>query len=1051
MRKLLRLVWCTVALTCSLLAVAQDQAITGTVKDPKDNSPLAGATIVNQRTKKTVLSNEEGKYTIVARPGDLLLISHVGRQNMRLTITTATTYNTLLQTGGEDMGEAVVTAMDIKRNPRELGYSLQKISGTDVKETQRPNLINSLQGRIAGATVTPTNGQAGASAQIILRGFNSLSLSNSPLFVVDGVLIDNSTLSQASNGGTGIGLASDGANHNNDYTNRVADLSPNDIESITVLKGPEATALYGSQASSGAILITTKRNNTNGVSVSYDNAFGGQKITRFNQEINTYSPGNNGIYGANFGTKPVFYGPAYDPKTTQLYDNKHHFFNTGFSQVHNLSVDFGKKISSFRLSASYTDQNGVVPTNDYTKENIRLANTTHIGKILDITPSVSYIHTVNDKPLRGIGGYLTDLYVWRPDLDVRKYLNAQGRKLVLNPADSTNPNGELDNPLYSATQNKSKDKTDRVFSTLAINFNPLPWLSVAGRFGYDYYSQTGYTFYNPESSEYSTATGGYLDNYYKKYFGYNHTITATAHKSMGKFNGRLMVGTMWQNQETHMFAVSGSKLIDSSSVDSSNTTPNTRTRLLRNNYGLPNLQIFRDQAYFGEASVNYDNVLFVTFSERWEESSVFPKANRNYSYPGVSFSAILSDLIPGIKGNVLDYWKFRTSMAQTARLADPYSNQSVFVNSTSSGGGFGYGVTNSNENLKPERQKTFEIGTELRMLNNRLSIDATYYNTKVTDQIVEGYRASYATGFLINTANVADTRNQGIEATVTVNPVRNRDWNWNIVFNFNKMYSKVLRLPASLSEYYLGDTQIFGSAGVSNTAIRSGLRLNGPTTTLTGWHYARNNAGAILIDPATGLPQTLSSWSVLGDRNPHFTLGTTNVISYKSWTLSFLWDLKAGGAVYNGTDAYLTQTGRSKRTADRETTRIVNGVLNDGFQNTANPTKNNLPITPAFQQAYYTLMPDEEFIQKQVNWFRLRDLTLNYDFRDASFMKNQHFVKHLGVFVTATDLLLFTNYYGADPAVNGTTASNQGIGGFGIDYGNLPAPISINIGLKASF
>ncbi len=487
MRKLLRLVWCTVALTCSLLALAQDQTITGTVKDPKDNSPLAGATIVNQRTKKTVLTNDEGKYTIVARPGDMLLISHVGRQNMRLTITTATTYTTLLQTGGEDMGEAVVTAMDIKRNPRELGYSLQKISGTDVKETQRPNLINSLQGRIAGATVTPTNGQAGASAQIILRGFNSLSLSNSPLFVVDGVLIDNSTLSQASNGGTGIGLASDGANHNNDYTNRVADLSPNDIESITVLKGPEATALYGSQASSGAILITTKRNNTNGVAVSYDNAFGGQKITRYNPEINTYSPGNNGIYGANFGTKPIYFGPAYDPKTTQLYDNNHHFFNTGFSQVHNLSVDFGKKVSSFRLSASYTDQNGVVPTNDYTKENIRLANTTHIGKFLDITPSVSYIHTVNDKPLRGIGGYLTDLYVWRPDLDVRKYLNSQGRKLIFNPADSANPNGELDNPLYSATQNKSKDKTDRVFSTLAINFNPLPWLSIAGRFGYDYY------------------------------------------------------------------------------------------------------------------------------------------------------------------------------------------------------------------------------------------------------------------------------------------------------------------------------------------------------------------------------------------------------------------------------------------------------------------------------------------------------------------------------------------------------------------------------------
>ena len=1050
MRKLLRLLWCAAALSGSLLAFSQDQTITGVVRDPKDNAPLAGATIINQRTKKAIQTNMNGEYSIPARSGDVLVISHVGRKTQQMTVGTGAYYVVRLDPAEGDMGEVVVTAMDIKRNPRELGYSLQKISGTDIKETQRPNIINSLQGRIAGATVTPTNGQAGASSQIVLRGFNSLSLSNSPLFVIDGVLIDNSTLTQSSGGGTGIGLASDGANHNNDYTNRVADLSPNDIESMTVLKGPEATALYGSQASSGAILITTRHSNINGVAVTYDNSFGGQKITRFNPTLNTFSPGVNGIYSTNYGKTPVFFGPVYDPKT-QIFDNNHHFFHTGFSQVHNIAVDFGKRVSSFRLSASYTDQNGVVPSNDYTKVNLRLANTTRIGQLLEITPSISYIQSTNNKPLRGIGGYLTDLYVWRPDLDVRNYLDAAGRKLLINPADSASPNSELDNPLFNATQNKSRDKTTRYFSTLAINFNPYPWLAIAGRFGYDYYKQDGYTFYHPESSEYSTATGGYLDNYYKKYTGYNHTITATAHKSMGKFNGRLMVGTMWQNQEQKMFAVSGSNLIDSTSTDSSNTKPVTRVRLLRNNYGLPNLQIFRDFAYFGEASVNYGNVLFLNFSERREQSSVFPKSTRNYSYPGLSFSAILSDIIPGIRnGKVLDYWKFRASIAQTARLADPYSNQSVFVNSTSSGGGFGYGFTNSNENLKPERQKTYEIGTELRLLNNRISIDATYYNTLVTDQIVEGYRASYATGFLINTANVANTRNQGIEATIGINAVRSKDWNWNILFNFNKMYSKVLALPGSLTEYYLGDTQIFGSAGIGSTAIRAGLRLGGPTTTLTGWHYARNTAGQILINPATGIPNILTTWQVLGDRNPDFTLGTTNVISYRNWSLSFLWDLKVGGAIYNGTDAYLTQSGRSKKTADRMTPRIINGVLQDGQENTAHPTKNNITIIPYYQANYYTAMPDEEFIQKNVNWFRLRDLTLNYTFR-GEWVQKLKYVKRLGAFLTANDLLLFTNYYGADPAANGNTASNQGIGAFGIDYGNLPAPVSVNVGIKASF
>lgn len=1050
MRKLLRLLWCAVTLSGSLLTFAQEHKVSGIVRDPKDNSPLAGATIVNQRTQKAVQTNDNGEYTLPGQSGDVLVISHVGRKTQRLTIGTGAYYVVRLDPTEGDMGEVVVTAMDIKRNPRELGYSVQTVGGKEIKETQRENFLNSLQGRVAGATITPTNGQAGASSQIILRGFNSLSLSNAPLFVVDGVIIDNQTTTQTSNQGTGVGLASDGANHNNDYTNRAADLSPNDIESITILKGPEATALYGSQASSGAVLITTRKP-VSGIGVTYDNSFRGSKITRYNESISTFNTGSNGVYSPIYSAIPNFFGPAYGADTKQ-YDNVHNFFRTAFTHNHNLAVNFGKKNSSWRVSASYINQQGVVPGNSYEKLNLRLANTTKVGKYLDFTPSISYINDLNNKPLRGIGGYLTDVYAWPGDHDVKNYLRANGRKAVINPADTSAPTTELDNPLYSATQNKSQDKSHRYFATFGINIYPFPWLTIAGRFGYDYYQQDGYSFFNPESSVNASAlTGGSLDNYYKRYSGYNHTITATAKKSYGKFNGRLMVGTMWQDQETKMTAVSGSKLIDSSSTDSSNTTPNTRIRLLRNNFGLPNLSVFKDFAYFGEAAINYDNLLFLSYTERFEQASVFPKATRNYNYPGISFSAILSDILPAIKNNnVINYVKLRASLAQTARLADPYSNQSVFVNSLASGGGYDYSFTNANEGLKPERQKTYEIGTEVKMWNNRISLEASYYNTLVKDQIVEGYRTSYATGFIINTANIASTRNQGIEATLGINPVRTRDWNWNIFFNFNKMYSKVLTLPASLTEYYLGDTQIFGSGGVQNTAIRAAVHIGGSTTTLSGWHYARNTAGQILINPSTGLPNVLTTWTTIGDRNPTFTLGTTNSISYKNWSLSFLWDLKVGGAIYNGTDAYLTQIGRSKRTADRKTARVINGVLADGQENTAHPTKNNIVVVPYYTQNYYKSMPDEEFIQKNVNWFRLRDLTLNYNFTQEFVHKLKYF-KSLGLFVTANDLFLFTNYSGADPSANGTTASNQGVGSFGIDYGNLPAPVSINIGLRTSF
>jgi TonB-linked SusC/RagA family outer membrane protein len=1022
----------------SLPSYGQSQTTSGIVQDADKKTLLAGVTVKVIGNNNTAQTDDRGAFTIKASVGQFLSIAYVGYELKRVTVT-GSKLNILLKEEVADLGEVVV-AMDIKRKPRELGYSVQTVKGSDIKDAQRENFVNSLQGRVAGATITPTTGTVGASTQIVLRGFNSLSLSNSPLFVVDGVILDNSTLNQTSGGGTSVGLASDLPNRNNDYTNRAADLNPNDIESITVLKGPEATALYGSQASSGAIVITTKKTKTKGIVVAYDNSFRTQKITRFNRTINTYTTGANGVYTPNFGTSSSFFGPAYGRDVT-FYDNVHDFFKTGFSQTHNLSVDFGTKNSGYRLSTSYLDQAGVVPSNTFKKFNIRLSNTTKIGKYFDFTPSISYINSDNYKPLRGSGSYLLDLYVWPSDNDISNWLSPTGHKLLFNSTDL--PNAELDNPFFSAIKNKSEDKLDRVFSTLGVNFYPTSWLTIAGRFGYDYYKQIGYTFIHPESYEISAALAGSLDNYYRKYFGYNHTITATAKKSVGKFSGRVMVGTMWQDQETQMFGVYGTNLKDSVSIDSSNTLPGTRVRLLRNNYGQPNLSQFRDFAYFGEAALSYNNYLFLSYTHRFEQASVFPSSTRNYNYPGVSFSAIVSDIFPSIKSNTLNYLKIRASKAQTARLADPYSNQNIFINSLASGGGYLYGFTNANPNLRPERQKTWEVGAEIRMFSNILSLEASYYNTLVTDQIIEAYRSSYATGYTINTANIANTRNQGIELSLNLNPIRTTDWSWNIIFNFNKMFSKVLLLPPGLTQYYIGDTKVYGS-------VQGSLFLNGPTTTVAGYTYMRNTKGDVLIDPATGLPKINSTASLLGDRNPNFTLGTINSIRFKNWNLSFLWDLKVGGDIFDATDMYLTTQGRSSKTADRKTARVVKGILQDGLENSSNPTMNNIVVIPYYQQTFYTTMPEEEFMQKNVNWLRLRDLTLTYNFSDKA-LKNLKYFKTLGLFLTANDLLLFTNYAGADPAVNANTASNGGIGGFGIDYGSLPTPVSINIGLKTSF
>jgi hypothetical protein len=306
------------------------------------------------------------------------------------------------------------------------------------------------------------------------------------------------------------------------------------------------------------------------------------------------------------------------------------------------------------------------------------------------------------------------------------------------------------------------------------------------------------------------------------------------------------------------------------------------------------------------------------------------------------------------------------------------------------------------------------------------------------------FRASYATGFVLNTQNAGSLRNEGVELSADIAPIRKPNFSWNVRLNFDHKWSEVLSLPQSIGyEIYYSDTWLYGNA-------RVGLIRNMPTTTITGFHYQRNKYGDILINPATGLPVVEGTFTPIGDRNPDFKLGIQNNMRYKNWSLSFLWDTKVGGDVFDGTEYYLTLQGKSTRTSDRETPRVVNGVLNDGLQNTSYRTRNTIVITPNNLQSYYTSMPEEEFIQKNVNYFWLKDVTLSYKLPESQ-VKKLGYVKSLSFFVTGNDLVIFTNYKGADPAVNGNTAAAGGTGSYGFDYGSLPAPMSINFGLRAGF
>ncbi len=1039
----------------TLFLQAQQRNYSGKVVQEKDGMPVENASVKVKGTNIGTRTDANGNFAIAALRGESLVISSINfsPQTIKLTEPSEIIVK-LLPSSGMLSDVVVVAAMDIKRNSRELGYSVQKVGGEEIQQTQRENFLNALGGRVAGLSITPTGGQAGASTNIVLRGFNSLALSNQPLFVIDGTIADNQTIDENSNSGSGLGLASDRPNRNNDYTNRVADINPNDIESITVLKGPEATALYGSQASSGAIIITTKKAKTVNSDkfkisdIAYDNSFRISKLTR-TPEINTdYDMGINGKTDSTF----LYFGPALPANATRN-DNIKEFFQTGFAQTHNLSIDMGNNVNSFKISGSYFDQSGVVPNNKYTRYTFRIANTIRHDKLFDITPTFTYTSSKNFKPLRGAGGYLLNLLRWPVTENINNQYNSDGTKRELFTAGD--PNDELDNPLWNVNNNKSYDVLNKQYFTLGVNIYPVDWITLSGRFGYETYKNDGWTFYHPETSVagYTKATRGYQDNYFRKYGGYNHTLTATAKRSYKKFNGRVMLGTMWQDYKTQAWSISGSGIADINTYkfnpevigDTNATNPATRIRLYRNNvFNDYNYKQIRQLAYFGELALNWNNIFFINYTHRFEESSTLPKINRKVNYPAGSASLIFSDLLKPLKNSkILSYGKIRASLANTAKSNSPYSNQSVFNLQTSSGGGYAYDFTNNNFYLEPEKQSTYEVGAELRFFRNKLSIDATYYNTKNSDQILELLRTSYGTGYVLNTLNLSSTRNQGVEIAINVKVANNNNFIWEAGLNFNRSWNKLLTLPDNLPEFYIGDTWLFGNA-------RAGLRRGSPTTGITSAGYQRNNQGVILIDPATGFPVVDNNFLVRGDRNPTFTTGITNSLQYKNWRLNMLWDVKVGGDIFNGNGLYLTQIGRHPLTADRETPRIFNGVLKDGLENTATPTINNIAVIPYLNQGFYTAALNEEyFIEKDVNWLRLRDITLSFDFRDV--IKAGKYFKNLNAFVTGTNLILLTNYTGADPAVNGTTPGTRGVGAFGFDYGTLPETISINIGLRAKF
>jgi TonB-linked SusC/RagA family outer membrane protein len=1009
------------------LAVAQGTGIIrGRVTDASSGAPLSGVQVRVDGTTIGAQTGADGTYTITGAPTGSRVLStrRLGYSPQRAAVTVPetgdATHDFALGTVATTLNEVVVTALGQTAQQRSLGTAQQSVQGAAIAETQRENFVNALQGRVAGVEVTSTSGVPGASSSITIRGVSSISSSNQPLFIIDGLPMDNKTLH------TGVLASSFGGstysfeNRGVDFTNRAADLNPEDIESLVVLKGPEAAVLYGIDAANGAIVITTKRGKAGAGGLDYSNSFRFESVGKRPKIQRVYGP--SGVGSTTF----LYWGAPY-AEGTQFYDNIDGFFQTAKTAKNNLTFSGAAADNrvNYRLATSVTNQTGVVPNDMYKRINLTGASQAQVNNWLNVDLSMAYTYADNTQSFKGAGGPLIGLLVWPQTDQANDYLTPAGNRRRLT---TLGAGAEVDNPYFNVNKNFNSNKNNRIIANLGLTIAPFSWGNIKTNIGTDTYTDQAEILRHPEST-WGFANNGIID--------VADDMTRSSNmQTLLNIHGRPLIGSL------SVSGLLGNQINDyKSTVDAS-----VGRDFLEPNFVSVNNTNFRSSAtritqrrligVFGRVSFDYKRYLYLNLDGRNDWTSTIPEERNSFFYPGVSTSFIFSDAFPAI-GNFMT-GKLRAAYAEVGKDARPYSYRPALEYKQTAYGGYGYGFWGPNRNLAPEFARSREFGTELTFLDNRLGIDATVYRKQTKDQIVNDIRGSYATGFVLFNLNGAVTRNTGLELTVRGTPLLSENFSWDIVANYDRSRGKVLALPNALPEAYNSDTWLFGN-------VRNGTAPGLSTRSLTGWFYLRNQAGDILISPTTGLPLRSSTFIDRGyDRQPDYTLGLSNTIRYKRLSLSSLVDIRKGGDVFNATEHFLTARGLSMRTLDREVPRVIEGVLQDGKENTANPTPNNIVIVPAANTDYYLNISEELFIEKDINWLRLRDITLSYNFPEGRF-------RRASVFITGTDLLLLTNYSGMDPIVNGNTAATGGSSAAGIDYGNFPMPRGFNVGLRMGF
>jgi TonB-linked SusC/RagA family outer membrane protein len=1074
--------------------LAQTVQIKGTVTSAEDGSPIPGASVVVKGTTIGTITDANGNYSLSAPSNaTALCVSFVGMKTEEVSIAGQTTINVVLKPELKEIDEVVVTALGISREKRILGYSVQDVKGEDLLKVPNTNMINSLNGKVSGVQVINSSGAAGASSFITIRGFASITGDNQPLFVVDGVPIDNS-MNYSGNPDNASNNLLEGVA----YSNRAIDLNPEDIESVSVLKGGAATALYGIRAANGVIVITTKKGKKTGAAganFSFSSSLTFEKVNKLPELQNKFVQGQGGIYRNALTKNRYSWGPnadtmywdnqyyrydshgnlvgASDPAAKEKfvpYDNLGNFFKTGMTLHNNFNVVGGTENSNYYLSITNDNTKGVIPKNTYQKTSIKLTAESKITEKITVNGSANYIKSGGDRIQQGsnLSGVMLGLLRTPISFD-----NANGAADPSNTdsafmfEDGTqrsyrgqiNGSAIYDNPYWTVNKNKFKDDVDRLIGYIGFTVKILDWMSLSYKLGNDYSSDKRFGYF----AKYSGANNeGQIQKDNHNSWDINSDLILNINKNItDDINTNINVGHNIYQSKYEQVYVEGNSLAQPDFYHLSNVSS-----IVSRQYN----SLYRTAAIWASADISYRKLANITLTGRQEWSTTLPEGNNSFFFPSVSGSFILTELDALKDNNILSFGKIRASWAQTANDAPVYSTVSTYEQAAYGDGwtsgisfpflghtGYMWGDTKGNPELKPEFARNIEAGFDMRLINSKFGINFSYFNNKNKDLIL-GVPVAATSGYIEVAMNAGAMVNKGIELTLDADIIKTSDLRWNLGINFTKIKNEVITLAEGVENVFLG--------GFEGAQIRAVVGY--PYGSIFGTQFEKDATGNVVIDSRDsvggdvnseyGFPMFSLEEAAYGSSLPDWTAGINTTVTFKGLSLYALIDIKKGGIMWNGTRGALVSFGMAKETEDRSKTAVLVGRkaqldLNGDFvydENGKIVTDAANDIEVVLDENWYNGLgggfagPSEQFIEK-TNWIRLREVSISYSL-PANLIKNT-FIKGIDVSISGRNLWLKTPYKGIDPETNLMGADNAQ----GIDYFNMPGTKSYTFGIRLLF